>query len=152
MNELDFFYFKTVTNCESQMWAKNQGLSFAQCKWSISVVERTRKVMCWWKLHGMKVCCFHLNCGSRLQGGMWGVQTLAWNLQRVQELCLSPVLFFRPLWAWNSPIPAVHPCKLVLNTGIPSHNAGPFPAFFLLVFISLFYSAHDSLPWSNSCC
>lgn len=39
-----------------------------QCKRGISAVERTRKVMCWWKLHGMKGCCFHLNCGSRLQG------------------------------------------------------------------------------------
>lgn len=75
---------------------------WTQCKWSISVVEWTRKVIHWWKVHGMKVCCFHLNWGPRLQVGVWGMWTLAWNLQGVQvfcfsvELCLSHILLFQP--------------------------------------------------------
>lgn len=144
MTKLDFFTLaKTAANCERPdvSWEPRLELC-TQCKWSISAAERTRKVMCRWKLHGMKVCYFHLNCGSRLQGSMWGVHTLAWNLQRVQGWSsVYPMFsFFSPLWVWNSPIPAVHLSKLVLNIRVPSHKAGPFPAFFffLLVFISPF--------------
>lgn len=68
------------------------------------------------------------------------------------ELCLSHVLFFSPWWVWNCAIPAVHLSKPVLNVRVPSHKAACFPTFLLLVFTSLFHSAHDSLPWSNSYC
>lgn len=56
MTKLDFFTLaKTAANCERPdvSWEPRLELC-TQCKWSISAAERTRKVMCRWKLHGMR--------------------------------------------------------------------------------------------------
>lgn len=107
-----------------------------QCKWSICGVERTRKVIWWWKLHEMKVCCFHLICGPRLQESMWGVQTLAWNLQRIQvyyfsvELCLFHILV--------SALCASETVPFQLCIWVPSHYTEPFSAPFFSLFFFCF--------------